>query len=61
MNVTLLFFKDLFVIVCVWVFCLHACLCTMLMPSAHKGQRRMLNPLEQEVQTVVSHHVGSEN
>lgn len=33
-------------ILCVWVICLHACLCTTFVPAALGGQKRMLAPLE---------------
>lgn len=31
------------------------------MPGAHRGQKRVLDPLELELQTVVKHHVGTGN
>jgi hypothetical protein len=34
------------------VFCLHVCLCTMYMPRAHRGQKRVSDPLELELQIV---------
>jgi hypothetical protein len=46
---------DLFnFIMCMCVFCLHVCLCTMYMPGAHTGYKRMLGPLEWELHIVVS-------
>lgn len=44
---------------CVWVFHLHVCLCTPWC-STQGGQRRVLDSLERELQTVVSHHAGTE-
>jgi hypothetical protein len=41
----------------VWVFCLHICLCTVCVPGAHGSQRRVSDPLELELQFVVSCHV----
>ena len=38
-------------ILCVWVFCLHVCLCTMCMPGAYEGQKRASDALELELQT----------
>jgi hypothetical protein len=43
--------KDLFIL-CAWVFCLNTHMCTISMPGAK-------DPLEQELQTVVSWHVGA--
>lgn len=44
----------LVIILCVWVFYLNVCLCTMYMPGAHTGYKRMLGPLEWELHIVVS-------
>lgn len=52
-------FKKISIILCVWVFCLYACLCTMCMLGAHRGQKRILDPLELELQTVLSSHVDT--
>lgn len=41
-------------IVCVWVFCLHVCVCVMCMAGTHRGQKRELDPLEQELQVFVT-------
>lgn len=32
---------------------------TVCMPDAHRGQKRVLDPLKLEPQTVVSHHMGA--
>lgn len=45
---------GLFVLVCMSVW-LHVCLCTTCVPGTLEGQRRVLDLLEQELQTVVSH------
>lgn len=44
---------------CIWVFCLHECLCTRYMPGACQGQRRASHCLELGPQNVVRHHVGA--
>lgn len=36
-------------------------MCTTSMPSALGGQKKILDPLEQELWVVVSHHVGAKN
>lgn len=41
--------------------CLSVCMCSLCMPDIQGGQKRGLNPLEQEVQMVINHHVGSGN
>lgn len=41
------------------VFRLHTCLCTIYVPGAYKGQKRMLDSLELELQVVGSYHVGA--
>jgi hypothetical protein len=48
-------------ILCVWLFCLHVCLCTTCMPCACRGQKRASDPLEVELKTVGRHHVGAGN
>lgn len=40
-------------VLCVWVFCLHVCLCTMCVPGAYRGQKKVLDSLELELQTDV--------
>lgn len=34
-----------------WVFCLHVCMCSVYMHGAHRGQKRVLDPLELKLQT----------
>lgn len=46
---------------CVWVFCLHARLCTMCLFDHNRGQKKVLNTLELELQVFVGHHVGARN
>lgn len=50
---------------CMWVlFCLYVCLCTACIPDVHrgqKGQKRAPDPLELELQVVVSHHMDAGN
>ena len=36
------------------------CLCIICVANAYGGQKRALDPLELELQTVVGHHVGAE-
>lgn len=43
----------------IYVFCLQ--LCIMYVSGVHGGQRRVLDPLELELWTVVTHYVGTEN
>ena len=45
----------------VWVFFLCIHLCTMCMPGACRGQKRVLDHLELELQRVVNHHVDAGN
>lgn len=43
---------------CIWMFCLHVCLCTTYVTSAHQGQKRVSGPLKLEFQMVVSCPTG---
>lgn len=43
------------------IFYLHVCLCDMCLLGAHKGQSRMLDFLELELQVMMSRHVGAKN
>jgi len=46
------------------MFCLHECLlsvCTACVPHTLRGQKRVSDPLELELQGVVSYRVGREN
>jgi hypothetical protein len=45
---------------CIGVFCLHVCMCTMCMPGAC-DQKKVPDPLELELWMVVSHHLSSGN
>lgn len=38
------------------MFCLHACLCLMCY-NAYRVKKRALDPLQMELQAVLSHHV----
>lgn len=40
---------------------LSACKCAVCLCSDHVGQKRVLDPLELELQTAVKHHVGTGN
>ena len=48
-------------ILCAKVFCLRVCLCTMYVLGALRGQRRMVDPLELELQMVMSLQVNVGN
>jgi hypothetical protein len=41
--------------------CMYRHLYTTFAPSAYRGQKKVLGPLELELQIVVSHHVGAWN
>lgn len=41
--------------------CTDICLCATCGPSAHKGQERTPDPLDLELDVVVSHYVGPRN
>lgn len=56
-GVKCLLFKIYFIILCVFVFSLHVCICTTWLPNAHRGQKRALDPLGLESQIVLSHYV----
>jgi hypothetical protein len=43
------------------MFYLHVDMCIMCMPDALRRQKRGLDPLGQNLQVVVSQHVGAEN
>ena len=58
-NVFYSLFKNLFL--CVWIFCLHACLCTRSVSGTCEGQKRALESLKLVLQMVVSHHVDAGN
>ena len=53
--------SDVLVILCMHVFGLHVCMCTMCMPGAHGGQKRALDLLELQLWMLESHHVGVTN
>lgn len=46
-------------IFCIWMFCLHTYMCATSMPGSHIGQLGALDPLEWELQNVMSHHMGT--
>jgi hypothetical protein len=45
----------------VYVLFLHVCVCTMCVSDAHRGHKRVSEPLELEFQVVMSCHVGASN
>jgi hypothetical protein len=50
-------FKRIFIL-CVWVFGLRVCLHTLSMPAAYRDQKRVSEPLELELQTILSHDIA---
>ena len=44
-------------VLCVWVFCLHVCLCNTCMLGTYRSQKKMSDPLHLELQMVVSHYM----
>lgn len=48
-------------ILCVWLFCLQVWVWKTCMPDAHGGKKRVTNPLELELQMIMSYHVGVVN
>lgn len=57
----MLLFLFSFFFLRVWVFCLLIHMCTTCMPSAQGSQKMVSGPVELQLQTVVSLHVGGEN
>lgn len=55
-TLSLLFFNFEIFTLCLWVLCLHVCMCTMCMPGVQAGQRRVSGLLEPELQVDVNHH-----
>lgn len=50
---------DIIYYLCILLFYLYLCVCVYVpicMPSAHGGQKKASDPLEQKLQAVVSHH-----
>ena len=41
------------------MFCLYACLCTLCVPDACGGQKKVSDLLDLELQMIVSCHVGA--
>lgn len=59
-NLYLLFFSP-FIFHSVWMFCQHAWHFTTCMPSAFKGQKKLLVALELELQTILSYQMDAGN
>lgn len=56
------FLKKIYLILhLLWMFCMHACMCTRGMPGSLESQKRSLDPLEQEFRMVVNHQAGAGN
>lgn len=51
------YFCKIYLILCVRMFCLF--ICTMYVSDAHRGHKRMLDPMKLELRIVVSHPVGT--
>lgn len=51
----------LFVIFCAWVLCLHMCISTTCVPGTCKGLKKVSDPQELDLQTVVSLCVDAGN
>ena len=52
---------KLFLFFWVWDFCLWARMCTMSVPGTQESQKRASDPLELELQMILSHHASSGN
>lgn len=48
-------FYFLIFILCIGIFFLHVCMCTVSVPGAQGGQKKLLNALELQPQVSVSH------
>lgn len=44
-----------------WVLCPTVCMCAVYVLSTHRGQKRVSDPLELDLQMAVSHYVGAGN
>lgn len=53
------FYFNCFIILSVWVFCLHIGLYTTCVPDACRGQKMVFYPLEMELQTSVRPGTGA--
>lgn len=53
--------KFTYLFLCDGCFLMSFCLCTMSMPAAEGDQKRLLDPMEWEIQTILSYHVGVGN
>lgn len=51
-NCKIIFLKFLFIHI--WVLCLHLCLCTMCMSATYRGSKKVLDPLDLELQMTVN-------
>lgn len=54
------FHFNLKTILCVWVFCLHVCLCATCSQCLRKSEEGILS-LELELDSIVISHLGSKN
>lgn len=45
----------------IYLFCLHVCLCTLCMPGTYRDHKRVSDPLEFELKTVINCCVGARN
>lgn len=54
-------FKNYLIIFYERVFCPHECKYTLGMPDAHRGQKTVLDALEEQLQMFVNDHVSAGN
>lgn len=54
-----LFENIILFLLCVWVFYLYVCLCTMCVPCTHKGQKSAPGFLRLELKGVRNYDIGS--
>lgn len=52
-----IFLKIYLFSLCGGMFCLHTCLCIMYILAIYAGQKKMSNPLELDLQIILSYHV----
>lgn len=63
-SITLYLLKPIFKVICLFIlciFCLHVCLRSTCVPGICRGEKRAVELLGWELQTVVSHHMGAGN
>lgn len=48
-------------LLCIWVFCLHVCMCIPCVSGTYRGWKMWLDPIEVESWMAAGHHVGVGN